>query len=421
MAEIVADNAYHVDLSSDEDFTTFRTIKPESLDFSDAIRGIGNCSWQISLSAKDEDDNLIISYPSDLWPVNRDFLGPYQFYFRLRYGNVEIMTGPIISTKITSGDDFVSIAGKSWEHYFERWQYPFDPRDTPTDSIKHVNDYRHPNVYSNDELIGTGRETPTGLQYQCVNRDLIRILSDILSTTMNAVPNRIIFDIGFLGGLCGVKTNINFSLGDTTYMDKFINGLASTAEGFDWWVTTDRVFHWGFPYRFGDPAYPYSSYTIDVNTPLADGALGYGNNGPGATHVWGRGAGHAAQTQFGRAYGYAPAQQQFTRLDKSYDFGDIRSKEHLVMLTQRQLSRDLQADHDIPLQLDPNLIPNFWSTFRKGRAIYIDYDLGVHHIESYQRLLSYTAKDENSSGNILVDWTLEQIYNLSVNAGSPEG
>lgn len=420
MPTVIADGVYYVDLGADPDFTpgSFISVYPENCTFDHAIKGIGNISFQLSFSATDQDGNPAVS--------GLDFIGPYRDYWRLRYGNVAILAGVIVSSHSKKGSDYMDIAGKTWEHIFELMQYPFDPRTTervPGDpSSAPVNDYVHPNTYQNDELTGSGSATPEGLVYQAVNRDLIRIWSDLFTTSMN-VPNRITFDVSDLAGLSGIKApSYVFSLGDTSTMMDVANGLSEIENGFDWWVGYDRQIHWGSPYRFGNPSAPFSFATVD-DTWADNGYLieaDFTNDGPNATHVLGRGAGLASQTTLARAYGYTPAQTQFFRIDRMYDFGDVRNASVMVMRTQKQLSRDLQPKHTIPLSFDPGLISGFWANFRTGRAIYLNLDFVYHTVDSYQQLVSYTATlDEN--GNARANFALEQIYDLSVNAGSPEG
>src|SRR6266404_2244093 len=390
MPTITADHTYYIDHSADPLFTpgSFISFKPENLQWDDMIRGVGNCSYQISFSALDVDGAVIVS--------GHDFVAPMTSYFRLRYGDIAIMAGPIVSSERASfHDDFMSVAGKTWEHYLERWQYPFDPRDA------HVNDYQAPLTYQNNELVASGAATPTGLAYQAFNRDLIYVLSDLLSTTMN-VPHRITFDISDLAVLSGIRTNFQLSLGDNSFINTILDNLSTTGNGFDWWISHDKKFHWASPYRFGNPSVPTIIYTVDSSHIPDD--LGFTNNGPLATHILGKGAGLASQTTLGRAYGYAPSQTLYSRLDQSYDFGDIRNPAQLVNKTQKQLSHDLQPQHVIPLKMDPSKTAGFWSTFRPGRAIYINYDLIMHQLDSPQQLKSYSAQmDSNNNGDVLVN------------------
>lgn len=422
MPTVSADHTYYIDLTDDPGFVTFTSHKPESLSFDDKIRGPGTCSWQISFSALDQDDAIIVVPVTA--PSYTPFIGPWRNYFRLRYGNVAIMAGPITDTDTKIGQEFVSVTGKTWEAYLERWQYPFDPRVTPQDAVDHTQDYQFSNsLMGNESTPGSGVPlNGTGLAYQCYQRDIVRIIADVLGSTMLDVPYRHTFDISSLSsGLSGIHSNFQLSLGDQTYMDSMINSLVDIGQGMDWWISWDQKFMWASPYRFGDPSNPTLATTIDESTPLDDGALGFANHGPAATHVFGRGAGFAAQTVMGRAYGYQPGQSQFSRLDRMYDFGDFRHLASLRDRTQRQLSLDLQPQHTIPLQLNPSQISGFWSTFRKGRAIWLTRNLTSNRIDSLQQVVGYSAKDENNSGEILVDLTLEQRYDLDWDVGTPEG
>jgi hypothetical protein len=417
MPTITADGIYYVDLGPDPDFTdgSFISAYPEQATWDDHVGngdsdGVGNFSCQFTRTARDQDGDLVISA--------HDFIGPWRSYFRLRYGNDAIMAGPVTNTGIGLNDDFMSVSGKTWEAYMARWQYPFDGRTHPPSDIDHINDFTFSNTFMGNESVGSGVATPNGLAYQANNRDVILIWSDLIANAMNLVPNRMIFDLSKLATLSGIRTNYQLSLNDTSYFDSIIQGLAGTGQGFDWWISWTRKFYWATPYRFGNPATPSLIYTIDSDHLPED--LAFQNEGPMSTHTNGNGAGLATQTTLSRAFGYGPAQTQFTRLDANYDFGDVRNVDQLINKTQRRLSKDLQPVHTIPVTIDPTTFVNFWPSFRKGRAIYIDLDLGYHHIDSGQQIVGYSA-NMNEEGDVLVDLTLSQIYDLSYNAGSAEG
>lgn len=418
MPTITADGKYYVDMGDDPLFTggSFVSIYPEQLSFDDQIRGVGNCNFQISFSAKDQDGATVVS--------GHDVFGPYRTYYRLRYGDIAIQAGVLTSWRTALGDDFMSCACKTWEHFLERWQYPFDPRTTelvpgdPTSAP--INAYVFPNTFVGDEVTGSGVATPTGLVYQASNRDAIAIISDILSTSMN-VGNRVIFDLSSLTGLSGVKTNYQLSLGDRSYMFSLINDLSNLGQGFDWWISHDMKFLWASPFRFGNVTAPTISFTFDGLTDSAKpDSLEFENIGPRGTHILGTGAGLATGTTLATAYGAPNSQDVFTRLDVDYDFGDIRNADQLALRTHKQFSYDLNPQHNIPITVNPGRIPNFWSTFRKGRAIYIDYELIAHRIDSPHQLVSYSANVSNE-GEASVDFTISQIYDVSSSVGIPEG
>jgi hypothetical protein len=407
MPTVSADGTYWVDISADPTFTpgSFISIYPESLTFDDMISGVGNCAFQVSFSARDADDNPIVSH---------DWVGPYRTYYRLRYGNIVIQAGPIVSANTVKGTDFTSIAGKTWEHMLERWQYPFDGRPT------HVNDYQYLNTFDGDELTGSGVVTPPGLVYQANNRDVIRIFGDLFSQTMN-VPERIIFDITALATLSGITTNYQFTLADNTKLFQIVDDLSNIGQGFDWWISHDMKVLWASPYRFGNNAAPVISFTFDGSTEAATpDDLQFTNNGPTCTHITGSGAGFATSTQLAATYGEPASQLLYTRLDENYDFGDVRNRDELDAKTHKQFSIDLNPQHDIPMTVNPRRISGFWSTFRKGKAIYINYDLIAHMIDSAHQLVSYQAT-VSSERLAQVSFTLKQIYATAPGVGIPEG
>lgn len=405
MPTVSADGTYYIDLGPDYAFSTgsFISIYPEQLQFDDVIRGVGNCSWQISFAATDQDNNTVVS--------GHDFIGPYRTYYRLRYGNVAIQAGPLVSWTTELGTDYMSCAGKTWEHLLERWEYPYDGNPD------HVNDFVFGNHFSGDELTASGGGTPGGLAYEANSRDVIRIIYDLLNTSMLVGNRAVIFDLSTLGALSGIKTNYQFTLGDNVKMFSVIDDLASIGQGLDWWISWDLQFFWATPYRFGSNTSPTTIYTFD-DTHMPD-KLGFANNGPDGTHIMGRGAGLATATTLSRSYGYLSAQIEFGRLDASYDFGDVRNASELNKITKKQLSLDVNPQHEIPLGVDPSRIASFWSNFRKGRAIYIDMEMIAHHIDSAQQMKSYSCAVDNA-GNAMVDFTLQQIYSTSYSIGTEE-
>lgn len=421
MPTVSADGIYYVDLGDDPLFSSgsFRTVYPENLQFDQEIRQVGNISFELSYSALDQDGNLAVTAPPP--PDYVPFIGPMRSYYRLRCGDIAIHAGVITKTSTVLGSDFMSITGKTWEHIFERWQYPFDGRPD------HVNDYVFSNSFQNDEIVASGVQTPTGLVYQAYNRDVISIWSDIMGEMMNGVPYRLRFDIAALAGLSTIKTNYQLSLGDTTTLFSLVDSLATTGEGFDWWIGWNMKVHWAAPYRYGPTSAPNLFYTL-MSDDLATGFLtdlSFTNNGPDATHVLGTGAGLASQTTLARAYGYGPAQVQFSRFDASYDFGDVRNVAQLAGKSHKQLALSMQPNHEIPVTVDPNLYADgnmqYWADWRVGRAIWIGpFDMGYHHLDSAQQLKSYQAKMDDM-GNVEVDWTVEQIYDTDPNIGTAEG
>lgn len=420
MPTISNDNTYYVDLGDDPDFgaATFISAYPENCSFSDQIRGVGDIGFQLSYSATDQDGDIVVTSPAS--PGNVPFIGPYRSYYRLRYGNTIIMSGVITQVGTNLGDDFMSVAGKTWEHFLEKWQYPFDPRTTE----------RTPGVPLSapiNDFVNTN-STPVpmkegGIVYQVANRDIIYILRDLWEYIADGsgttpVYDRLPIDITSLNSASGIEAlHYQFGLGDMTYLSSIVDDLSTVGYGFDWWVSWDKKFTWASPFRYGNPSSPSYITTIDDTTPPLE--LTFQNTGPVATHVTGRGAG-LGTTQLASAYSYVQARQQFTRLDADFDLGDVKNRSALNMKTQRQLSRAVQPQHAITISFDPSTISGFWANWRKGRAIYLNYDLGYHIIDSGQQLKSYQANID-LNGNCVITFTLDQIYELSVNWGTAEG
>lgn len=391
MPSVTNDGIYYVDLSDDPDFQpgSFKSVYPENCTFDDEIRNIGNVAFQLSYSAEDQDGNQAVPPPSGGSQV--PFIGPYRSYYRLRYGNAVIHTGIITNTNSHYGDDYVSIAGKTWPHIWERWTYPWNPN-------------------SKEGLLEFLVGTPTGdYVIEFLQQDVISIFHDLLYQFQMQVQNRLTFDISALTGSSGIIHNMGISGGNMTYFNSYVNTLSSIGVGFDWWVTTDRKVYWASPYRYGSPV---NVSVLDIYNdarvpPFLD--LSFSNDGPAATHLTGRGAGWTTATDLAAAYGSPANQQRFTRMDAYEDFGDLRNRAIVNEKTAYRLMEMVQPQHDIPISLDPAEIPNYWTNYKCGKAIWINVDMGYHIIDSPQRLKSYSATVD-LQGNAKVDWKLEQIY-----------
>jgi hypothetical protein len=391
MPSVTYDNIYYVDLSDDPDFTpgSFASVYPENCSFDDEISAIGNIAFQLSFGAEDQDGNAAVPRPRGGSQV--PFIGPYRSYYRLRYGAAVIQTGIIVNTSTHLGDDYVSIAGKTWPHIWEKWQYPY---------------MAGPRSHARDYIIGS---PPAGQVYQVFNEDVITILGTLGPAYQNLVPYRLIFDWSTMTGLSGIHTNYQMDWGDMTTLFSKFTDLCGIGQGIEWWVNTDRKILWASPFRYGTP--PSPDYIASFDDTILPEDLSFSNNGPGATHITGRGTRIAVGTQMASAYGYPGNQQQFSRFDADFDFGDVRNQDMMDSKTAKKLTEVVQPQHDIPIRLNPDNFENYWIDFKVGKAIHVNIDLYYHIINSGQQLRSYRATLD-LNGNASVDWTLRQIYDV---------
>jgi hypothetical protein len=389
------------------------------------IKGVGNIGFQLSFSAVDQDGNPAVTAPvnaatsSVARPSWVPKYGPYRTYYRLRYGDVAIMAGVITNTSSAKGSDFMTLSGKTWEHFFEKWIYPDDARM----AWGLANLYVWPNAFTDNETgIGAGHATPSSLVYEAANRDVIYILRDLLGETM-FLANRVTFDISSLSTLSGVQAiYFTYNWGDTSTIDGLFTTLSQIGQGFDWWISQDMKVLWGSPYRYGNPDTPFLFDSLTDTSPGVD--VTFNNNGPIATHVLASGSGLATPQVLRRAMG-SPANEAFySRIDTAVDVGDVRSVNEMVRKTQHELVVDVQPQHDIPLTMFPGQYSGgertYWATYRVGRAIGMTMDFFYHKVVEPQQLVSYQAS-LTSEGEATVNWKLQQIYAYSNTAGVFEG
>lgn len=399
---------YYVDHLDHDCTTVIQTLRPENLDFELTIRDQDTITYEISLGATDIDDSPIISH---------DFIGPWRTCWQLRCGNEIISAGPHAQVNGVVGEDFMKVSGVSWEGYFNRRHQPFDARTT------HVNDF----------VIGT---PPQGLHYEYYDvtaatdiSHVVKALFDAIFDQDNSLPITYTrADLGF-----GI-THYAVSLGDFTYFLSMLQDLGNNVPGFDFWVTPGgRALVLGSPFRFGDTPGVIAGgsgggdiiYAFD-DTDLADRgvSLEFTNTGPEKTHTVGTGSSSGQGTVTGVSLG-TPAGNEtvYFRLDGTYDAGDQAVDPDVIeSMTRQDFALGLQPQHEIPLSVDPSEFgpDTFWATFKKGLAVWLNYDLGFHEIDSPQRIVSMHGHTDNN-GNMIVDFGLNQIYDLDPTVGVYEG
>lgn len=395
----------------DHSFSVLQTFRPEALHFIQRIRAIEDLDFEVSNYARNFAGNLVVD--RDI-PTNEDSIKAWKHMFHLKRieSNVEIkiMGGPITATNMAKGRDFVKISGKDWMHYLERRQVPFNPFRPM--------DYRFgPTV--------TSTIPPVNMSYQVPNRDVARIIDDVLT---------VIFDrphsLPITWTLSNISIAINFALtqGDTSTALSIIDGVSEYWPGFDYRVSYDREFVMWSPYRFGDPdttaddgpsggniAYAFGDY---YGHPVVD--VDYTNTGPQSTHLFGTGAGTGA-SQLGSSLGASDIQTGYWRLDGAVSFGDQAKTQAIVdKRTRKEFIFGAQEVHEINLTVDPQSVPDFWNTIRPGFAIWLREDLQMHEINSAQRIVSMERTVDNEYNEQVV-LGLNQIYNTSTHYGLPEG
>lgn len=397
------DTEYYID-HFDDTLTVFQSFRPENFKAVLNVREPDTITYEISFSALDMAGSTIVTH---------DFIGPQRTGWLLRQGWTPISAGLHTSHNTKLDDDFMTVGGMDWLSYFAHRQFPFN--GTPGHLF--------------DEALGGA---PSGLAYQVHLKDIAGILNDLLNAIFAKSYS---WPIGFptangVFALANIGKTINMDLpiGDQTYISDIVSTLADLPPGFDFEVTWDMLFKIASPYFFGDPmtfdvtdstdshwAYVFDG-SDDAHTPFE---LEFTNTGPLATHVSGYGDG---SPQMAVTLGYAPGQVQFHRLDGSYQFSNIANRSVLNDLTQRQLAFGLNPVHEIPVSVLPSSITNFWTKFKPGRAIFIDYDLISHQINSGQRIVSMSIDSDNQdNGEPVVALGLNQVYAQSDNAGSNEG
>lgn len=399
-----SDDEYYID-HFDDTLTVFQTIRPEKFKVVLNVRDPDTITYEVSFSSLDMSGSTIVTH---------DWIGPQRTGWLFRQGWTPISAGLHTMHNTKLGDDFCTIGGKDWLGYFARRQFPFN--GTPGSLTA--------------ESIGGA---PYGFAYQSAgNLDIATHLNTILNKIFSKTGS---WPIGyptangtFALAAIGKAVHLDIPLGDQTFLSDMIATLSDLSPGFDYEVTWDMLLNIASPYFFGDPTtFDVNDKTLGVWAFVFDGStdpktpfeLEFTNTGPLATHASGYGDG---SPQMAVTLGYAPGVTQFHRLDASYQFANMANRSKLDDLTRRQLAFGLNPVHEIPVSVLPSSITNFWTKFKPGRAIFIDYDLVSHQIQSGQRIVSMSIDSDNEdNGEPVVGLGLNQVYATSDSVGTPEG
>jgi hypothetical protein len=390
----------------EHDRTLVATIQPESLHFRMqlGVDGPHEIQFETSLSAEDSDGRPIVS------PA---FVGPYRHDWYLKRAGLAhpLMAGPLTEPYggADASEQHVKFGGKDWLHRLELRCWPYNA------TLSYVN-------------------WPAGFRFSVAAAEVADIVKDIVETVRDLSGN---FP-GPPGGAnpsyfqpsgmnvdvdnTGKTRNYEIARFESSSIYDLIRDLASADKadgGFDFLITWDRVFRLVYP-ELGDPSAPVIDLRVDPETGHANMlAIEQTNVGPAATHVLGVGAG-TANRQGGVNKHFRNNSEIFGRIDKIEDFGDVKDLAALESLTSSCLSFNAHPHHELPVKVDPNQIPDFWTKVRPGRYADVHYNLGYAKVPNEtpfpQRIVSLDC-DVDSDGNEEVTLGLNQHFEISANAG----
>lgn len=385
------------------DGSLIQTVRPENLHFVMQLGqlGPGTVEYEISIDAKDDDDNPVVS---------TDFVGPYRTDWLLKRSDLEdpLMGG--MHTQISGLDsetpiEAVQIAGKDWLHYLEKRVWPYDA------TLSYVN-------------------WPDGFRFKVAAGEVGQIVKDILETIRDVSANypdppdvlgpNPSYSLGFTvdADSTGVNTNYEISNFDATSIFALIQSLSlmgKTRGGFDFYMTWDKIFKLIAP-EIGHPLSPIFTLEVDGTTHEPNMlSAGFTNTGPEATHVLGVGAGTSTQ-QGGINKHFPNNSARYRRLDKVANFGNLKNLDTLERLTSLELAYASNPIHEIPVEVEPADIPNFWDIARPGEYVQVIYDLRFHQINSIQRINAMDCRVD-TEGVETVQLSFNQFYDASDHSG----
>jgi len=383
------------------DGSVIQTLRPENLHFVLMLGslGPGTIDYEVSRYAKDDSGVAIVSH---------DFVGPYRTDFRLRRSDLTdpVMAGMHTSVTGLDADDTpienIQVAGKDWLHYLERRVWPYDA------TLGYTN-------------------WPTGFRFKVTAGEVGQIVKDILETVRDVSANYPLapdvlgpnpsYSLGFTvdADSTGVPINYDIATLDSSSIYSLVQTLSQqgqTRGGFEFYMTWDKVFKLVAP-EIGNPLSPIDTLEVDAIDWFR--SVGFTNTGPEATHVLGVGAG--TSNQQGGINKHFPANSAvYRRHDKVADFGNVKNLDALESLTSLELAYGSNPIHDIPVEVSPEDITNFWTLYRPGEYVSVIYDLGFHQINSVQKIVSMDCTVD-TEGVEKVQLGFNQFYDASDHSG----
>jgi hypothetical protein len=353
-------------------------FKPTELTFSMRHKDAGDASYDVPLAL-----------PSMRWA----FSGPKRTKYEIwNTGMGRPVTSGICSYINTKrGEEVLHVQGKTWLWYLQNRHYPFNPL--------------LPNAY----LGGTAADFQ-GIAYQQFG-DVTTIAQELWDIIIDgSLPHSNPFGMSLQYIPITTQAPMRVELGDTQTLFDMYSDLSQVEPGFTFYDNYAReiVLVEGelFPeIARTDPS--ASIYIFDRNTPPTKFTdIEFENNGPDMTHILGLGSGSA--TRIGRAYGYEQSQAQFGRWDGIIEFPGTIDKDMLVAQTQREFSRGLYPHHGLPLTVNADAIPDFWTLFSPGWSVWINEDFESNHVHGASMITEIVAHISNQ-GDCLADLSLEEI------------
>jgi hypothetical protein len=334
------------------DDSTLDEIKPMDLDFQWSIGSIGPSTIDYAVS---------LAEPNMKW----GYIGPYRTYWELWNHDIDhaIDAGPHVGYRSVKGSNRLQVMGKSWLHELELRGYPFNPAN--------------PN-----EFLGGTAANDQGIAYQSL-KDIAFVIDDVFNLTFSRPNSRLPYGF-YTAQPMGIVQGIQIPLGDTETMYDKVSAWSQISPGFEFEIVHDKAMYTYLFSKFPEQCRtdPNSCLHIFdkwiVPTDLVDAE--FENDGPEMTHILAQGAGTA--TRVGRALSYDKSEQIFGRIDGFVDASDVIDQSHINDLAQHRLSKGLYPRHGLPMDARTDNIPDFWTRFEPGLAVWVRQDFENANVNS---------------------------------------
>lgn len=315
-----------------------------------------------------------------------NLIGPYRSDYTI-YRGANIITGGIVtSTNLNKDRQTLMIGGATYEHYYKRRIYPFNPkdyieRDWPL----------YPKRWRQLDTVEIMRRLVQDMEDE----------GDGLGTVV-------------VGPNAGFLANYRIFPADPTTMFEHIEALSKMGDkGFEWQVSpvTGETFVYPGGRDSGSDVYHIYPSVNEATGQIEE--FDWNNVGPRGTWTMGLGSGDKAR-KMGAVKTDPESTAQFRRLDKVEDYGEVGSQAVLNKKTAFDGSTNLGPERTLSLAvLNPEFqVPNFYTGGRPrnliGNRIHAEYDFEYRHIDAHW-IVNALKFDIKNSGNEVVGFELEMI------------
>lgn len=357
--------------------------------------------------------------------ITRDEFIPYETHYeiwRQSTGSGTCISGGMLtSVNLNFNRDSILISGKDWLHYLQRRIYPFSPEDYVTfnSDAKHSYWDKWPKKWGmQSNAVQVLRKVPVDISE--IIRDLLLSIRtgipiDQYSTAADRGAAADPYALPLVWNLQPTGSLVTYDIkpGDSRSIYDHINYFAELKDGFEFDIEPRSLqFKMWSPSKWvnDNPVYVFQP-SANVESAGAITEFDWTNEGPEGTYLIGLGSG---RHKVGATWTTDVNQSAAGRLDKVYDYGEVRDGD--VILNKLKDQNDLWNQKKLSLGLlNPEfLVPSFYAAGRPrdllGATVQTVHGFSPYHTVNALFTIQAIKWNVDNSGNENVALELMMIY-----------